>query len=88
MDDFLDFLVMKLMLPVIVILLVLLLYVGLPYAFYSCYQKSKEITFSLGKDDWDCTKHNVFTTTTSVMSGKIMVPIVQLHDECIQWSHK
>jgi hypothetical protein len=55
----------------------------LPWAFYAEEQDPK---LHLNKTHWSCTASHNQTTTTYVMSGKIMVPITSTQRVCDQYS--
>ena len=43
-------------------------------------------TFELKNSEWRCTNVHKYTTTTYVMSGKVMVPLNTHHADCLQWT--
>lgn len=88
MDSFFDFVIRKLMIPVMLIIFIVGFFFGIPYCLISAYREAKKPTFELIKADWSCTKEYEYITTSMVMSGKVMVPITTTHHDCIQWSHK
>lgn len=62
-------------------------YYGCDWLIYHRNDPSPE-TFELRKDEWTCANHKTYTTTTMVMSGKVMVPITTTHVDCINWLAK
>lgn len=77
-----DFFMDKLIMPLVGVVLVALL-IFIPYALYT---ESKKPGFELKKDEWHCEQSHTVTTTTFIMSGKTMVPIISSHQECTQWN--
>lgn len=49
---------------------------------YYGYQDSHSPTISLKKSEWTCTHSHRVTTTTYVMSGKVIVPITTTDNIC------
>lgn len=84
MDDVLEFVVMKILFPVIIFGALALL-IALPFA---CYADMKSDKILLRKDSWDCAETYTYTQTTMVMSGKIMVPMITQHTECKTYRKK
>lgn len=87
MSDAIDWLMTSVFLPFVVILM-LGLVVALPVVLFQSYQDSQRPTFSLTKDDWSCTLISTYTTNQMVLVGKVMIPQLHTHNDCIQWSHK
>ena len=52
---------------------------------YSVCEEAKSPTFTLGKADWVCTRSHTVTTTTYIMTGKVLVPTTSSHNECDQY---
>lgn len=85
MNDFTDFIVEKLIIPIgaIFILIVLIfLLIGLPYIIYV---DSKSETFELKKSQWTCLKSHSYQTTTYVKIGNILSPITSMHSDCVNY---
>lgn len=49
---------------------------------YGLYLDSSGPTIELQKSEWSCTRAHKETTTSYVMSGKVMVPITTTDDVC------
>lgn len=45
-------------------------------------------TFTLRTDQWECTQRTSRTWTTLVPVGKVLVPVVNSHRVCTQWSER
>lgn len=84
MDSFIEFLLFKIVIPFSVIFVIALI-IALPI---SIYYDSKEPKFFLEKKDWICMQEHTYLATTMVPSGRIMIPIVTTHKDCIQWNKK
>jgi hypothetical protein len=61
------------------------LLISLPFLWWADYKRP---TFTLKKDDWVCTQMKTVHYTQMIMAGKVMVPMVQTREECIQWTAK
>lgn len=85
--NFVEWLLNYIIVPTTIFLLVIL-FIGVPVAFYFGIQDSRKPTFSLKKDEWSCTKVHEYTTQNMIMVGKVMVPQRVTHNDCIQWSKK
>lgn len=88
MDAFIDFMLSKLLMPGFVILAAVLLFVGVPVVALSAYIDSKSPSFSLRKDQWSCSASVERSTTTYVQSGKVMVPVTNYYNHCVQWTEQ
>jgi hypothetical protein len=55
---------------------------------WAAYADSQDPHISLNKTEWVCTARHSMTTTTFVMSGKVMVPITSTHQVCDQYNRK
>lgn len=84
MDNALLFVFEKIVIPLSLLFMVGLL-IYLPVTLYQEYIKD---TFSLAKADWSCSRVYEYTTTSMIMVGKVMVPQILTHKDCIEWSHK
>lgn len=87
MDVIFDFLYEYVVYPLLLLLVGAIVFLIL-YAPYYFLMESKRPEFSLKKDDWSCSRVHEYTSTTMVVSGKIMVPQMITHHDCEQWSHK
>ena len=58
----------------------------LPWAFFASQQSP--VLAILKKNEWICFSQHTVVTTTSVMSGKVMVPVVQSHQVCDQYNRR
>jgi hypothetical protein len=58
---------------------------ALPWAFYA---DAQDPHLSLNKTEWVCTSRHSQTTTTFVMSGKVMIPITSTRQVCDQYTHR
>lgn len=63
------------------------IFIVIPFMAFSIYYASNKPNFTLAKQEWHCSKNKTYTTTTMVLSGKVMVPLIQTINECVQWSH-
>lgn len=65
--------------------------VGLGIIAFVCYVFYMEATspkMTLTKSEWQCTSTRTVPITTFVYAGKVMVPVVTMHDECQQWTRR
>ncbi len=72
----------------LVILGILALVVIIPVACYKTYQDFTAETFSLKKTDWNCTATHSYTTTSTMIVGKAVIPQTTQHNDCVQWTRK
>lgn len=86
-DWLMDFFMDKVM-PIFILGIMVFIILGVPVVGYGLYRSSQSPTFSLRKDEWACTRSEPRTTTTYVMSGKVMVPITTTTRHCTQWSEQ
>lgn len=49
---------------------------------------SQKPTFTLIKEEWVCNRSHNETTTTMIMSGKVLVPIISTHSVCDNYSRR
>ena len=74
--------------PWLIIAFVVFLFFAIPAMIYAWVQDSKSPTFTLRKDEWQCTASRLVPVTTYVQSGKVLIPITSTHKDCTQWSEK
>lgn len=58
----------------------------LPWMVYAENQSPDLAT--LKKNEWTCSQSHTVVTTTMIMAGKTMVPVVTSHQECDQYNKK
>lgn len=85
MDFLIYFLLEKILLPFTVICLFGTIFIFLPYYFFI---ECRKPTFSLKKNEWSCSKEYEYTTSNMILVGKVIVPQVITHHDCIQWNKK
>lgn len=86
MDDFLEFIVMKIIAPLAIFLVLvglIFIIIILPIAYY---QDSHDPHKSLNMKDWFCSRDHEETMTTMVMAGKVMVPMTTTQHVCDQYN--
>lgn len=86
-DDCIDFFVDHIM-NWVMLLCIMTIPVSIAFIGYELWMDSHAPEFSLKKDEWRCAQQYPHTVTTMIMSGKVMVPIVYTHMECVEWVRK
>jgi hypothetical protein len=76
------------LLTVAIVCFVVAVMVGLLFPVWYFFLRDDRPTFELKKDDWSCTRVKEWESQHMVMVGKVAVPQVVTHNDCIQWSHK
>lgn len=61
---------------------------ALGFGVYAIWYQSKQPTFSLYKNQWECVQTRVYYTQTSTVVGKTVVPQTQRNVECINYVRK
>ncbi len=85
--DFVDWWIER-FIPIIFLLFITLIMVEIPLLVYGCFRESQSPTFELKKDDWSCSLEHEYTTSTMILVGKVMVPQMITHHDCIRWEQK
>jgi hypothetical protein len=58
------------------------------FGVYAIWYQSKQPTFTLYKNQWDCAETRVYYTQTTILVGKVMVPQTTRNVECINYVRK
>ena len=61
---------------------------ALGFGVYAMWYQSKQPTFNLYKNQWECVETRVYYTQTSIVVGKTIVPQTQRNVECINYVRK
>lgn len=86
-ETFFDWFMEKIFLRFFMTLMVLT-FLMVPIGLFIWFLDSQSPTFSLRKDEWSCTLEHEYTTSTMVMVGKVIVPQMMTHHDCIRWEHR
>lgn len=86
-DNFIEWFIDGFM-RIILLIFIMSIILGIPLEIYAYYQDAKKPTFELKKDEWSCSLEHEYSTTNIVLVGKIMVPQMVTHHDCIRWEHK
>lgn len=82
--EFLDWLFERLS-GLIILLLFVFGFLLIVYALFSC---DDDPTIKISLKTWECSKSSKYTTTTLIPSGKTLIPMVQYHNECVEYKRK
>lgn len=77
----------KVFLPFVVVALIAMI-IAFPFVVFRAFKRSRSPTFDLKKDEWSCTQVYEYTTTQTILVGKVMIPQTITRHDCVQWSHK
>lgn len=83
-ENFMDFCVSKVLMPSMILVVLVLVFIGIPVMSYHNYVHRNDPTFELIKSDWVCT--NTHLSVTYISNGSVMTPIE--NKKCIQWTAK
>lgn len=86
--DVFEWVMEKLVMPLVIVLIVGAIFVGIPSVIYAEYQESHSAKVELSKAEWACTQSQDVPITTYIMAGKVMVPMTTHESECRQWTHQ
>jgi hypothetical protein len=69
-------------------IIIIFVFIGVPFIIYICYCHLQSPVFTLRKDDWACSKTIKVQYTTYIKSGAVLLPITNFNDECQQYNLK
>lgn len=78
-EDICESLIIRMIVPTTIVLFMLAIFIGIPFAIYDSWKESKKPTFELKKDAWDCVRFH----DDIYFNGKVYVH----HRDCITWDH-
>lgn len=88
MDNFIEFVLIKVLLPITLLMMVgflLLLFVGGGYELYDAVAH-KHHYYSLETTEWKCSAEEHHTDTSYVFVGKAVMPVISESHTCLQYN--
>lgn len=68
-----------------ILLFCVFLVIMILYALLPC---DDDASVKISLKNWECSESRTYTTTTPIPSGKALIPMVQYHNECVEYKRK